>query len=267
MTMTVEIADTIRRRRWSTAIGSLIFVLGITVALFLLLKVTSAQIETAMSDIGSGDTVSSDIRESLEDIACPAAVGPDGSAEVHFKVTNPADSEQTAQIPVFVGSPDSAPEEYLQQCEPAVTFGPGETRTLTCEVSATGIGGTTLMVEVPGIAAHCGIAIIDGPGGLDGMTALAVGFGLSLAGLLLGGGLWFLFHVPHRFFEWLRRSLGVMVIALVVAGAGCALLVDNAFWKMIVSVGAFWGALLLTVGLLILLAAEGIVMRMATRKV
>ena len=249
---------------WRTATGAAIYVLGVILALFLLLTVTSAQVETALSEIQSGTPTLTDTRNSLEHIECPAAIGPNEPETIRFSVTNPEETRQSAQITVYAGGSNSS--RYHEQCERTATVGPGETRELSCPVFAAGTDGRTLMVEVPGIEAHCGIAIIDGPGGLDGMTALRVGFAVSLIALLAGAGWWFLRQSPHGLFEWLRGSLGILVIAAIMIGAGFTLFVPDVYWKMMVAVFAFWGTLLLMVVLLLLLAAEGIVMRLAVRR-
>jgi hypothetical protein len=67
-------------------------------------------------------------------------------------------------------------------------------------------------------------------------------------------------------FEWLRGGLGIIVIAAIMIGEGFTLFVPAPYWKMVVSVFAFWGALLLMVVLMVLLAAEGIVMRWVARR-
>ncbi len=254
--------EEVHRRHWTMLAGTILYILGVVLALFLLLTVTTAQIETTLSEINSGTPTLTDTRESLKNIECPAAIGPDDSETIQFTATNPADAAQTAEFPVYAGSSESG---YLSQCTPGASFGPSETRQLSCDVSATGISGKTLIVEVPDIQAHCGIAIINGPGGLDGMLALRVGFALSLIMLLIGAGMWFLRHLPHGSFEWLRGSLGIIVIIAIMVGTGFTLFVPDPYWKMVVSVFAFWGALLPMVGLLFLLAAEGVVMRWTAR--
>ncbi|MBN1564761.1 MAG: hypothetical protein JXA10_13020 [Anaerolineae bacterium] len=250
--------------QWAMAAGSGLYILGAILALFLLLRVTTAQVEVALSEINSGDPTLSDTRESLRNIQCPAAIGPTAKESITYSITNPVSTEQTARIEVYAGKPGST--RYFIQCVQTATFDPNQTRELSCDVSAAGIDGQTLAVEVPGVEVHCGMAIIDGPGGLDGMWALRVGFTASLLALLAGAGLWLLRHSPHGFFQWLRSILGILVIVIITIGASFTLFVTDVYWQMVASVFAFWGALILTMGLLILLAVEGIALQWATRR-
>lgn len=256
-------------RHWPTTLGTILVVAGTTIILVLVLTLTIIQNDATQTTLYRADfselPAVGDFNM-LKHITCPVAIAPDGTAEVSYSIRNPNNTPSSTLINVYATEPNGIQTSTRLQCEQNAQFDANQTRTFTCKISASGVDGRILIVDVTGLDTRCSIAIIDGPAGMNGVPAIYASLGLSLLLLIAGSGLWFLRRRPANRFEWVRAIVGGLVIATGLLGSGVILFAPDAYWRLIASLAMFWIMLALTITLLLLLVIEGIQLVRASRR-
>jgi hypothetical protein len=222
-------------RRW----GTLLFLIGYLVGVWLMGGIAWAGLEASLFDTGT-------VGENLPGLRCSLLITPDESATVRVTLTNPLDRPITRLVRWRVAQRHLL---LVEQEREGVPFQPGERKTLERQLSPElGVfGGRFIMTSVfvgsayplPALEGSCGTWVVHIPY-LDGIHILILGSLIAVLGMGTGFAIRYRTRDPEKGSE---GALGAILAFFVVGMAGVWLF----GWWVVAGLGTL--LMLLTLGL------------------